>query len=246
MQPLKLRGIVVRSTGVGDYNKMLTVLSPEQGKISVWAKGVRSAKSRFAAACSLLCYSEFVVTCRGDAYTLSQATVIESFYHLRDSLQVLSCAIYMADLACDVCKAEAEAAGAVRLLLNSLYFLEKGTKTVPALRAMYEIRLLMEEGFMPALDECVICRSNADLCFLSPEHGGSVCRTCAASDKIRVSEKALCAMRAFLRGDLKEAFTYNCDKETAEEILKINEKFILGHIGMLPKTLDYLKSVGGI
>ena len=115
MQPIKIRGIVVRSTDVGDYNKMLTVLSGEKGRISIWAKGVKSPKSKMAAACSLLCYSEFVVTARGDNFTLSQATVIESFYHLREDIEKLSCAVYFAELAVSVCQEECGAEDVIRL-----------------------------------------------------------------------------------------------------------------------------------
>lgn len=246
MQPIKIRGIVVRSTDVGDYNKMLTVLSGEKGRISIWAKGVKSSKSKMAAACSLLCYSEFVVTARGDNFTLSQATVIESFYHLREDIEKLSCAVYFAELAVSVCQEECGAEDVIRLLLNSLYFLEKGLKSINSMRAMFELRLLAAAGFMPDLNECTVCFSKDNLKFVSPFMGGAVCGGCVAPGKIKTEPRVLLAMQRILSSDLKGAFSYNFDDDTAEKVLNINEKFILEYIGFLPKTLDYLKSLGGI
>jgi DNA repair protein RecO (recombination protein O) len=245
MKPLKFKGIVIRSADVGDYNKMLTVLSGERGKLSIWARGVKSPRNKEGAACSLLCFSEFVVNCRGEVCTLSQANIIESFYHLRDSIEKLSCAIYLADLSGEVSEEAADAEDVLKLLLNSLYYLEKDLTKPKQLRAMFELRLLAAAGFMPHLNDCVLCGNDEGLSFISLEHGGAVCEKCSISPKLEIRPDELSAMQNYLNLSLKAALTYHCSDETVENILKLNEAFIAAYIGKLPKTLDYLKSLGG-
>ena len=79
-QPIKVKGLVIRQVNFGDYDKMLTLLTADLGKISVSAKGVRSMKSKNRAASELLCFGEFVLSPpKGDVYSLSSAECIESF-----------------------------------------------------------------------------------------------------------------------------------------------------------------------
>ena len=49
MAYIKARGMVVREIAVGDYDKILTVVTDEMGKISVSAKGVRRSGNRYSA-----------------------------------------------------------------------------------------------------------------------------------------------------------------------------------------------------
>ena len=54
-EPIKVKGIIIRQTNYSDYDKMLTVLTENMGKITVSAKGVRSMKNKNRAASELLC-----------------------------------------------------------------------------------------------------------------------------------------------------------------------------------------------
>ena len=42
MEQIRVRGLVVRETQTGEYDKILTVITEEMGRISVSGKGVRS------------------------------------------------------------------------------------------------------------------------------------------------------------------------------------------------------------
>ena len=51
-----ITGAVLRTTDTKEADKILTVLSPQLGKIPVIARGARRKNSRLAAACQLLAY----------------------------------------------------------------------------------------------------------------------------------------------------------------------------------------------
>ena len=43
--PEKIKGLVLRETQIGDYDKIMTVLTAEYGKLSVFARGAKRLKS---------------------------------------------------------------------------------------------------------------------------------------------------------------------------------------------------------
>lgn len=239
MQPIKTTGLVIRAIQVGDYNKMLTVLTSDLGKISVWAKGVRSVKNPLMPLCSVLCYSEMLLNKKGDAYTLTGGSVQESFYHLRDDVKKLACGIYFADIAGSVCEEGMPADEVLRLTLNSLHYLEKNKKSIEELKCMFELRLMSEAGLMPRLTECVLC--GKDECDrFDPESGGAVCRECAPAGALHITPDALKRAEHYVAGGLKHAF----DTEAGhylKELGDISEEYVKFHLGRKIKTLEYLK-----
>ena len=61
MEQIRVRGLVVREIQTGEYDKILTVITEEMGRISISGKGVRSLKSKHMPATQLFCYSSFVL-----------------------------------------------------------------------------------------------------------------------------------------------------------------------------------------
>ena len=56
MANIKINGIVIAENNMGDYDKMLTVLTPNFGKISCVAKGARRPQSALLAGTQLFCF----------------------------------------------------------------------------------------------------------------------------------------------------------------------------------------------
>lgn len=76
-------GLVLRETDTKEADKILTVLTPELGKISVIARGARRKNSRLAASAQWLVYSEMTLYLRGNWYMLDEAGTIELFDGMR-------------------------------------------------------------------------------------------------------------------------------------------------------------------
>ena len=53
--------LVLREVKVGEADRILLLLTPEQGLISASAKGSLRLKSRLFSSCGLFCYSEFTL-----------------------------------------------------------------------------------------------------------------------------------------------------------------------------------------
>ena len=104
-----ITGAVLRTTDTKEADKILTVLSPQLGKIPVIARGARRKNSRLAAACQLLAYDELTVYKRGGWYMLDEASTLELFPGVRRDIVRLSLASWFAELTEAVCPEEAPA-----------------------------------------------------------------------------------------------------------------------------------------
>ena len=71
-------GLVVREYELGEHDKMLTLLTPSYGRISVIAKGARSLKNKYMSPARLFTYANYELHRRGDMMWLRSAEVIES------------------------------------------------------------------------------------------------------------------------------------------------------------------------
>lgn len=241
MQPLKTMGIVVRSVTVGDYNKMLTVICPELGKISVWAKGAKSPRHPAHACVSPLCYGEFVLSHKGDIYTLSSAALSESFFGLSADVERLAHGMYFASLAESISHEGVGEADTLKLLLNTLHFLEKEKNAPESLRLMLELRILSIAGFMPEVGSCSAC-GGSEVSFFDAVSGGARCSSCKTAASRAVSKSVLMLMDYYISAPLSRALSFKGDAADTRKALALSEEFIALHIGKIP-ALSYLKEI---
>jgi DNA repair protein RecO (recombination protein O) len=109
---VKINALMLRAVDYKDNDKILTLLSPELGKVSAGIKGVKKATSKLRFAAQPFCFAEYILTSKGDKYTVIGATETESFYDLRLDLGKL----YAASAVCEVASAlayEGEEGGAL-------------------------------------------------------------------------------------------------------------------------------------
>lgn len=77
------QGIVLARTNFQEADRIVTVLTPDHGKLRIMAKGVRRPKSKLAGGIELFSVSELsVMQGRGEIQTLVSARMIQHFVHI--------------------------------------------------------------------------------------------------------------------------------------------------------------------
>lgn len=80
MNQVKTKGIVLTRVDYGEADRIITVLTSDQGKLSLMAKGVRRVKSKLAGGIELLSVSEIVyMPSRSSLNTLISARLIKHY-----------------------------------------------------------------------------------------------------------------------------------------------------------------------
>ena len=175
----KTEGVVLKQMPLGEADRILTILTPDVGKVRAVARGVRRAKSRLGGHLDLLNQVSVSLSEGRSLDAVNEAEAFRSFRVLREDLERVSKALYMAELADGFSVENAPGFEVYRLLVDSLSWLEKTARPDLLLRH-FEVHLLEHSGYRPELRSCVECRSHlepADHAF-SPAMGGVLCHEC--------------------------------------------------------------------
>ena len=241
-------GLVLRETETKESDKILTVLTPELGRISVIAKGARSRRSKYTAACQLLAYDEMTLRRKGEWYYLAEASTIELFDGVRQDIEKLALAAYFAELTEAVCQDDAMAAAdMLPLLLNALFALGMLEKPNRLVKTAFVWRLLAEAGFAPLADGCAVCGThNPKEPVFDAQQGVLLCKECAdhgGGGLLPLDAGSFAAMRHVLFSEPKRMLSFSLSGETEKRFAAACEVFAQVQLDRRFKTLDFYKSM---
>jgi DNA repair protein RecO (recombination protein O) len=149
-------GIVLRRRDFDEADRLLTVLTREHGKVTLLAKGARKIGSRKAPHVDLFKQVELLVHQGRNFGIISQAETVRSFEAMREHLEHLAVAHYVAELADAFVGEGDEAAGVYDLVLETLQWLDSGGDPRLAQR-YFELHLCDLAGYRPQLYRCLGC-----------------------------------------------------------------------------------------
>ena len=253
----EVKGLVIRTTDVKEADRLITIYSEEKGVISALARGARSHKSRKMASTMQFCYSSFVLYKRGEYYQVKEAELIESFFGIRNTIEGLALATYIAEVLCDVCTAEPER-DLLRLALNSLYAISSGKYSLDKVKAAFEIRCASILGFMPDVLACSSCGEKLGDFIFRIMQGTIICLSCNAeltkthrepedpheSQAVCIlSEGAKIALGYCIYSPLEKLFSFKISDEDMELFSRAAEDYIVNMLERSFKALEFYKEV---
>lgn len=231
MANVKINGIVLAESNMGDFDKMLTILTPNVGKISCVAKGARSPKSALLAGTQMFCFGEYLVFKGSQTYHINSVEPIEVFYNLRVDLDKLKYAVHINKIVQDVTHENQNCYKILQLLLNTLYTIAQTDKNLDMVLGVFKLRLLCILGFTPQIMECTTCKEKEMLTCFSIKENGLKCKICGKQDTstITISESTLNAIKYTVTAPPKKLYSFNLKDEALEEFklvtkLYFNEK----------------------
>ena len=191
MEAFVTTGLVLKETRYKESDRILTILTPELGVISAAAQSSLRLKSKLFSACGLFCYSEFTLVPGRNMYTVREAEVKNVFHGISSSIEGMSLAMYMAEMAMTLSPTGQEAQRELRLLLNCFYMISESKTDLRVIKAVFELRTMSECGFMPQI---VCCRDCCAAAHLPCGRQKNICiqNFCGQSGKAFRSGRALC------------------------------------------------------
>lgn len=247
----KTEGIVLKYTNLGEADKILTILTRNNGKIKAIAKGCRKPKSSLLSSSEVFVFSEFVLYKGTNFYHISQALTRETFYNIRKDLLRLSYATYFAELAETVSYEGLPSERLFLLLAKALYYLSTGEIPMGLLHLGYQLKLMDISGYRPNLTKCAVCRKTSEeFARFSVGQGGVICGDCSPyenltkdGDVFKISQGTIEAFKFLLNTEISRLNTKKIDNTIFNEIDKITRSFIQRHLDKRFKSLDFLDGI---
>lgn len=230
---------------IGEADRLITVLTKDNGVVTAYASGVKSIKSKRGVGTSLLSYSNFSFTKSGKNLRVSEATPIKLFFSVDSDIEVLAVSQYFCELCAVFEPTEKSAAEFLRLILNSLYFLNEKKRSPYIIKAITELRIAACSGYCPNLLACSACGAFEDeVMYFNLENGSLYCKNCDHPQSCSpLSTTLLKAMRHIVYSPFERLYSFSVPEKESRELSDITEKYILYQTERSFKTLDFLHSI---
>jgi len=203
-------GVVLRTYKLGEADRIVVVLTEENGKVRAVAKGVRKTMSKFGARLEPMSHVRLLLYRGRELDIVSQAESVEPLAPMLSSLDRASQGMSVLEAADQLGLEREPNRQLYRMVVGVLRTIAE--RPAPLVVPAFYWKLLAAEGLRPELDACVRCGARGNhggdadgtaLVAFDMQEGGVLCRSCRSG--IPISEAALDLMRAILGGRLNEA-----------------------------------------
>lgn len=218
-------GLTLKKTPLGEADLLVTLFTREQGKVRAVAKGARRSTSKLVGHLEPLTQARFSISRGRSLDYVNQAQVTENFAGLKDDLEAVTKALYVAELVDGFGAEENPNPPLFTLTLDTLHAIAQQPELDWPLR-FFEIHLLAVSGLMPELYRCVECNqtlSPGEHRF-SPAVGGTLCSSCQP-EKAHVrplSLRALKVLRLIHRRPMADVLSLKADSGLTDELKSLS------------------------
>jgi DNA repair protein RecO (recombination protein O) len=213
---VKAEAVVLRSMRYGEADRILHLYTPDRGRVSAIAKGVRRARSRFGGRLEPFFHLRVELhEGRGELLTVTGAQTVDGHPRLRGDAWALDAAARACDAVGRLFETSEPHPGVFHLLCRKLSLLDEHARTDPAppgrapvlgraAALAFRLKLLLAAGLAPQLGGCAACGAREHLLGFSGAAGGVVCASCEGAS-FPLGEEAHSFMAVALGRPLGEA-----------------------------------------
>lgn len=246
MAYIKTRGMVIREVAAGDYDKILTVITDELGKISVSAKGVKRSGNRYSAGTQVLSYCDWVLYKGKNTYSLNSCDIVHSFYEIRQDLTLLAYAAHMLDMLQDTTFENQPAKEPLTLLLHAVHALVKKNRNPELIIRIFSLKLVQIMGYTPFLAGCCRCGTKQiEEIYFSFDDCGFICEQCKskAENTLWIEPGTAKALIYVICAGVREAFSFDLSEDALRNFTKIVDRYTGDRLEKKYCKLSFLKEI---
>lgn len=239
--------IVLSRFELGEADRVLTLLTPHDGKLKAIAKGVRRPKSRIGGAVEPFAELHLVLARARTFDVVTQASVGHAWLRLRDGLESTATAWYIGELAERAVEERATAYPVYALLRRAYQLLDDGMLPARVAR-WFEFGLADALGMRPEVERCVECdrvlEPSGDYRWV-PMLGGVLCERhlLPPAEQSPLSLDALKLLRAYRRMDIEAIAALRLPVATEREAESALRRFIRHVLEREARSLPFLDEV---
>lgn len=229
--------ITLRRRRTRDADALVTLWSQTEGKIVASTRSVLKTSSRYAGVTqpfNRLHAILYAKTEDRDIWTLTQASLIESYETIQNDLSRMTFAANLVEWI-DALSGEFQSSNRVWCILTEL--LPRWNRQTPLEEELmyYQLHLLIDAGLQPHIGQCQACqRAQSNHWYYVTEAGGLFCDTCRR-DGIRLSGGSVEILRRFSER-WQPPYTIRLSAQQKEEIRSVLLAHGSYHAGLQLRT----------
>jgi DNA repair protein RecO (recombination protein O) len=252
MASFSTSAIILRRIDYGDFDLILSLLTPSRGKVAVIAKAAKQSKKRFGGILEL--FSVLDVVCnsgRGKGLpVLQEASLRQPFAGIRTDIKKTAYASYWSELIHNWIEEGQQQVVLFTLLRYVLHELDRNEAPEELLSILFQMKFLSISGLCPNLSHCCTCKSAMEqlkgkAVALDHTKGGLICEDCLPyqSQSRSLSRGTIKQLQWIERNDLAKAIRVRFSPKDLSEGLAFLEAFVPYHLGREPRSLKFLQQI---
>lgn len=242
---LVVTALVINAMPVGEYDKRITLLTKEKGKITAFARGARRPNSQLLAATNPFSFGEFELFEGRSTYTIAKAAISNYFRELVYDPEAAYYGFYFLEFADYYCQENNNEKEMLKLLYQSLRALESSRYDNRLVRVIYELKALAVNGEAPNVFSCLSCGRKQELFYFSVRKGGMLCTCCGerAENAWRMTESAVYTMQYVVFSETAKLFTFAVSDAVLAELQKMLAQYMKLYVNHSFKSLKILEEI---
>jgi DNA repair protein RecO (recombination protein O) len=236
--------IVLRTSNVGDQDKIAVFFCREKGILRGVAKGARKFANRFGSSLEPMSVVRvfYYEKERRELVTVSGCDLLESFFEIQAEPATAFLLTYFGELVEEFAPARAREDVLFRLLLSVLRALKAGGEREFA-ASYFEAWFLQANGLLPDLAACRRCRKALVAGgWLAPKRDGAYCPDCAPLQKDQVPSGIQEFLRWVRKNPPPDGGAPPFPPDLIAVVRRALQALIVYHMEREPRSLHFLKT----
>lgn len=241
-QNIVVTGMVLEVMPIGEYDKRITLLTKERGKITAFARGARRPNSQLLAATNPFSFGEFELFEGRSSYTVGKATIQNYFRELTENFAVTYYGFYFLEFAAYYCQENNDEREMLKLLYQSLRALMSSAYDNRLVRRIFEWKALAINGEAPNVFACLNCGKKESLVYFSVRRGGALCSMCGAkaADAEEVDVSTMYTMQYIIASPIEKLYRFTVSEKVLKELEHLLNMYFSVYVGHSFKSLKIL------
>ena len=204
----------MKQSPVGEYDRRVSILTKERGKLPAFAKGARKPGSRLAAATNPFSFGSFRLYEGKSSYTISEADIQNYFEELRTDYVGACYGMYFAEVADFYTRENNDERDMMKLLYQSLRALCARTLPNPLVRCVFECKAIAVNGEFPG----------------------------PPADE-ELEESTVYALRYIAESPVEKLYTFTVTDRVLEQLERVAARYMKLFVGCSFKSLEVLQTL---
>lgn len=197
---------MLRTQKLGEADRIITLLTRENGLVRAVAKGVRRTTSKFGARVEPFALIDLQLHKGRSLDVITQVETLAAYgRQLAADYPLYTCGTVMVETAEKLAGADESNPQQYLLLLGALHSLAMRRHPAQLVLDSYLLRALAVAGWAPSFFDCAVCGTPGPHSAFHIDSGGAVCEECRPAGSVRPAPETFTLLGALLSGDWAEA-----------------------------------------